>query len=139
MNWKKSLSEFLIPAGVYFPVLYLSGWKRRGPFFTSHNLIQSALTAIATGLIIVGLNELRRGGHQKIRRMLWRTFFAWIAIIIVFVVSAIALHQWALLDSALDYIFYLSFALCAVPLALALYLNRKQLKSTLQPTTHNAS
>jgi len=139
MNWKRSLSEFLICAGISFTVFYLTGWKTHGPFFNSHNLIQSVLVAVAAGLVIVGLQELRRGGHQEIRRFWGKFLMVWFGIFVIIFVSAIVFHRTDVPDSAVDTLLYLFLVPSIVPLALALYLNRKPPESTLQPTTDNAS
>ncbi len=139
MNWKKSLSEFLIFAGISFAIFYLSGWKLRTPFFNSHNLILSGLPAIATGLIAVGLQGLRTGGHQKARRILRNFLVVWYAIFVAFLVGAMVLHQTNVPDTAVDAFLYIFLAPCLIPLPLALYLNHKLHKSNLQPTTTNAS
>jgi Ni,Fe-hydrogenase I cytochrome b subunit len=139
MNWKRSLSEFLVYVGINFTVFYLSGWKRQGPFFNFHNLTQSALVAIAAGLVIVGLQELRRGGHQEVRRFWGKFLMVWFAIFVIILVEAIKHHETASPDSVVDSLLYLFLVPCIVPFSLALYLNRKQPESTLQPTTNNAS
>jgi hypothetical protein len=139
MNWKRMLSEFLIYAGISFSVFYLTGWKGQGPFFNSHNLIQSALVAIAAGLIIVGLQELRRGGHQEARIFLRNSLMVWFTILVVMLVSSIVFHKTDVPDSAVNSLLYLFLVPSVVPLILALYLNRKKPESTLQPTTDNAS
>jgi len=139
MNWKRMLSEFLIYAGIDFTVFYLSGWKRQEPFFNSHNLNQSALVAIAVGLVIVGLRELGRGGHQEVRRFWGKFLMVWFAVFILVLVEAIKYHGAALPDSVLDTLLYLFLVPCIVPLALALYLNRKQSGSEPQQTSVNVS
>jgi hypothetical protein len=139
MNWKRSLSEFLIYAGISFTVFYLTGWKTPGPLFSSHNLIQSALVAIAAALVIVGLQELRRGGHQEVRRFWGNFLMVWFGIFVIIFVSAIVLHRTDVPDSAMDSLLYLFLVPSVVPLILALYLNRKRPPPALQPTTDNAS
>ena len=95
--------------------------------------------AIAIGLLVVGFQELDRGGHRKVRRILRNCLIVWGVVFVIMMVSGVLLRAWALLDSAMDYFGYSSFVLVVLPLALALYLNRKQPKSTLQPTIDNAS
>jgi hypothetical protein len=138
MNWKESLSTFLIYVGINFPVFYLTNWKDGKLHFDPHYLIKDALAAIALGLLIVGLQELRRGGHQRARRILWKCYFIWIAIFIDLLCVAIA-YKATSVELAMDYFLDFSLVLAAVPFPLALYLNRKQNTSTSQPITNNAS
>lgn len=138
MTWKDSFWSFLIYTGLNFPVLYLRNWHDGKLHFDLHYMIRDALMAIALGLMVAGLQELRRGGHEMARRIFWKCSLIWVAISIDLACVVIACKGTAA-DLAMDYFLDLSLVFVAIPFPLSLYLNRIKAKSILQPTTNHAS
>jgi hypothetical protein len=88
----------------------------------------------------VGLKEMNRRGHRKARR---NSLICLVILYLATVAPTFArnrLHMNIIGSNIpIEYCFILWCGLFAAMFPLALYLNRKQLKSTLQPTPHNAS
>jgi hypothetical protein len=129
MNWKKLLSAFLLYPTVIFAslsLLHRTSWGLHSSYYVC---ILDAFVAIALSLGIVGNQELERGGHWKVIGILTPCIF--LAPVIVFVATL-----WG--GVSLNW-FCPAFSLFAVPFPLALYLNRRQNKSTSQPTSANVS
>jgi len=142
MNWKRSLSDVFILTGMNFAVFSLSLWKKGESYFNSHHLIESALEAIAIGLMVIGLRKLDLGRHPRVRRIIGICVMAFflglfVLIIILFIKRTMAV-------SNLTILYHHRLALLAVsPIVLygilALYVIRRWVKSISQSTVDNAS
>ena len=138
-NWKGTAITLVVYSVFPFALIWLSHRRRWGSRYSSHDLIEDALAAIATGLIVAGFQALDRGGHQGVSRIVTKCFIIWFAIFIISLLGTTTLCKATGLDQAEHYFFCLSLLPAAIPLPLALYLNRKQPESTPQPTSANVS
>jgi len=138
MNWKAAVNNLVVYSVFPFALIWLSHRRRWGSHYSSYDLIEDALAAIATGLIVAGFQELDRGGHQGISRTVKKCFIIWFAIFIISLLGTATLYKATGLRQAEHYFFCFSLLPAAVPLPLALYLNRKQHESTSQPKIINA-
>jgi hypothetical protein len=134
MNWKKLLLHFFGYAATIFGMFSLGLWSSRELRFNVSYWICDAITALAIAAGVIGAQELNRGGHWKGRRLYWSAYY-----VVLGISFSGALYTKAPLGSALVICCILISAISLIPLPLALYLNRKQNKSTSQPATNNAS
>jgi FtsH-binding integral membrane protein len=100
-------------------------------------IILDAIAAIAISFGIVGLHELDRGGHRRVKRILSKCVFGWLAACFVLVCIMLIFKDHTL-EPVFEYLLYPFLALIAASFPLALYLNRDQNKSKAQPTISNA-
>jgi len=117
-----------------FALFLLFNWHSN----TSHKLFKGAAEAIVIALGYVGFNELDRVRHWRVRRVIRYCFILWIVISFILFGLTRFYHtngfDWVLNDSL-----YLFWILFAAQFPFALYLNRRQNKSTPQPTIDNAN
>jgi len=106
--------------------------------FGSQPFIKVAIGAIALGFGITGFDELDRGGHQTLRRILRNCAISWLAAALV-LLSVARLRGIATLDLAIDWSMYLFWLLFASSFPVAFYMSRKKPKTDFRPTPHNAS
>jgi drug/metabolite transporter (DMT)-like permease len=140
MNWKGWLSA-IFSSSSFFLVLF--GWdylNGKVPHFSDRDYLALLVLLLTSSMGTVGFGELDRGGFQKVKRNLGYFFIALLVIPVMFLFARNRLHwQIAVSGSSCLYFLNVCFILLAAVLPLALYLNRKQNKSTRQPTTDNAS
>jgi hypothetical protein len=112
----------------------------RTPPFGTHPFITYLILVIGMSMGTVGLDELKRGGHRKLRRnMLLCLTLLLIGLIILSYIS-IRLH-WKIItgkDFADVYWFIPFYMLVVSTFPIALYLNRRQRKSSSAPTNTDA-
>ena len=138
MYWKRPLIIALaICAGLFVLSLALDWYSGEWPI-SSKFLTRDITEALALGFGVIGFQELRRGGHRKTQRLLL------ICMLIEFTASLVVLgiakgYRIPALDFTRTHLRYLAGMTFAASLPAALYLNRRQNKSTLQPTADHAS
>jgi hypothetical protein len=150
MNWKKALSDFLIRAAVFIPVLVLSNWKSV-PHHHFRDFMDALLLCMTLTLGLIGVKELKRGGHQRIYRF-YRGCFIYsfpVFLILTGILIGIAMFSKAtgkvvlretdVSDFVLQSYIYLLFAIVLAPFPLALYLNRNQKKTSAESTIADAN
>ena len=136
MNWKRIVSDLLLYTVIEFAIFVLLFWKL-GPHFNPHVLIMCALGAIALSFGIVGSVELNRGGHRKIHRthgLCLGVFF-----IISGIIFIIMLHTKTVLEGTIEIFIGANISIFAAKLPLAVYLSRKQKKSSAKSTVADAN
>jgi len=121
-----------------FMVDYLRG---KSQYFGTHPFIINLILVIGMSMGMIGFDELKRGGHRKVRRnLLFCLFFLPISLIIL---SKASIHlHWKIItgkDFADIYWFIPFYMLTVATFPIALYLNRNQSKSTSQPAIDNAN
>jgi hypothetical protein len=131
MNWKSWLFAFLINSAGIFTVFILTfGFK--GLLHPDPPIIVIGIAAVISFSVgKIGNEELNRGGHKKLRRILGISL-----IILIFGLPILLLMKW---QHAFWLLCYGFAALAMAPFPLALYLNRSQNKSTSQPTLADAN
>jgi len=133
MNWKRLSSDFLLILGMQIAVVMLIFWKSFPNFrfhdFTSHEFTKYVVGAVAVSIGWVGRGILNRGRNRTVSRITP----------VGMVLSIVLLCMSIDLGGRATAWFYPLLALLAFPFPLALYLNRKQSKSTPQPTSANVS
>jgi polyferredoxin len=120
----------------------LSEYRHSG----SQGLIRNAVTAVALVLGSIGFDRLKRGGHQRARRILRNSIIvtllasatSLILLIALILFDGPSLYKMIVLGWVSEYSLYLLWLIWAASYPLALYLNRKQNKPTPQPTIANA-
>jgi len=125
MNRRKMLVDFLGLAAGIFVIFTFFDWLRMKSNFNSHAFIEDALFSITAALGWVGSEELDRGGHRNIRRILRKCLIIWLVIWIILIIPSIFFK----IDFVFYYSMYLFWLLLVAPFPVALYLNHKQKKS----------
>jgi hypothetical protein len=134
MYWKTMLS---IALDVSVGLIPCFAWSdRNGP--DSRGPIRNAVELAALTSGIIGFDQFRRGEQKKALRTWRNCLFAWFSASLISL-GVTRLYKMTIPDWALHYWVYLAWVLFAASLPVALYLNRNQSKSALQPTTDNAS
>ena len=133
MNWKTLSSNFLLSAGLQIAMLTLIFWNSfphfRAHDFTSYGFFQYAVGAVAISLGWVGHGILNRGGNRMVSRI------SLVCMIISIVLLCISIDMGGRVTG-----WYCAvLALLVFQFPLALYLNRKQISSSPQPTSANVS
>jgi hypothetical protein len=135
MNWKRLLTHLFVLTVALFAFLSLTHQERVGVIYGSFDRIQDAAGAFAIALGIVGGDELKRSGHRKVTPVLLGCGFAWFLVCSFLIYISKRPLRWSIVEA----LFIGMMLLIASQLPLALYLNRRQNKSTSQTTTDNAS
>jgi hypothetical protein len=125
-------------------LLILFGWdylNGKVPHFDAQNYIGLLIIFVASSMGTVGFKELDRGGYRKVKRNLGVFFIALLVLPLILILISRDLLHWQIvgLDITYQYFVIPFFVLWAAIFPLALYLNRKQAKTTPQPTVPNAS
>jgi hypothetical protein len=108
--------------------------------FDAQDYIKFAVLGVALCAGSVGIKELDRGGYRKVKRNLAIFVIVLLIVPLLLLFTHNPLHwQIAGSDFAYLYLFIPFIVLWVAILSVALYLNRKQNKSTSQPTGANAS
>jgi hypothetical protein len=138
MNRKKVLTDLLFYLALWFIGPILVDFAREHWHINSMTIILDAMGAIAISFGIVGLHELDRGGHRRVKRILSKCVFGWLAACFVLVCIMLIFKDHAL-EPVLEYLIYPFLALIAASFPLALYLNRDQNKSKAQIMIDNVN
>jgi hypothetical protein len=132
MDWRQFLAPTLI-SSVYVIVLFMTDISSgRTPPFGAHPFITFLILVVGMSMGMVGFEELKRGGHRKVRRNLLLCLTLLLIGPIVLSYISIRLH-WRIItgkDFTDVYWFIPFYVLVVFSFPLALYLNRKQRKST---------
>jgi hypothetical protein len=121
-----------------FMVDYLRG---KAQYFGTHPFIINLILVIGMSLAMLGFDELKRGGHRKVRRILLVCLTLLLISLFILSYASIRLH-WKMItgkDFADIYWFIPIYVLAVASFPIALYLNRRQNKSTSQAAIDNAS
>jgi len=136
MIWKRPLLMVVICSTLFFALSTLIRGKASS--FSSQNHTLDASESIAFSFFFVGNEELRRGGHRRVLRVLGGCLIIWFAInLILFGIAALC--NTTMLDLVTRYTLYPLWLTFAAPFPFALYLNRNKNKSTPQQTSANES
>jgi hypothetical protein len=151
MNWRKLLKRII--RGVTFccgcwitEFLLAKVHLLNIKFPTFDDFIRMVTAFVLFFIAVAGLDELSRGGHMKVRRMLRRWIIVLFFAPLVLVVAAVALELNGILHLK-KYVWihiignlYIPFTVLSfATLPLALYLNRRKKKSTSQQVSANES
>ena len=135
MNWKSLIFRFIVYAVFLFAIFFSISQKHPGSHYTSRDYVQDVLSAIALSLGSIGDDLLKQCESRKFRHILLGCALVW------FVVCSFLLFilERPLREPVFEGFFGGILFLIAAQFPLALYLNRKQNKTNLQPTIADAS
>ena len=139
MDWRKFLEPLLFCSAFAFVMFMSDVWDGKTHQFGTHYFIVISILVISSSMGLVGLEELKQGGHKKARRELLVCLT--VLLIIPLIVLSILKHTHGKMsvESSSDIYWFLPlYVLFIAVLPIALYLNRNQTRKTLQPTTDNA-
>ncbi|MGA2277696.1 MAG: hypothetical protein ABSG00_08830 [Terracidiphilus sp.] len=140
MDWKKLLSPVLFNSALVFSLFISDVWDGQLHQYGTHQFAFAVFLVIGGSIGIVGIEELKSGGHRKSKRylLICTTILFIIFLIHVFISTRLRRNTLGMnsVDSCLLIAFYV---LMAASFPIALYLNRNQNKSTSQPTADDAS
>jgi drug/metabolite transporter (DMT)-like permease len=139
MNWKTWFSAVF---DCSILLLVLLGWdylNGKVPHFSGQDYIKLAILGVALSVGSVGLKELVRGGHRKVRRKLLVFIVTLLVIPFTLLIIRNRLH-WKMIEWNFSdvYLFLPFYALFAAIFPLSLYLNRNLQTTPAQPTVPNA-
>ena len=111
--------------------------------FGPHPFILSLMLVVGMSMGTVGLDELKRGGHRKVRRNLLVCLAVLFIFLLILAFTQVHMH-WRIIAKDLANVHWLYwfipfYVLVVAPFPVALYLNRKQKKSNSQPAGANVS
>lgn len=138
MYWKRMLLIALVISVAIFALFIAFHWNNPDWHFRSKTFIEDAAIAIALALGMAGNQELDRGEHRRVRRITRNILIVWFSIsLLLFGITR--LYKTTVFDFVLDYLMYVLWLLFAAIFPLALYLNRKQKKSSTESTVADAN
>ncbi|MGD0547095.1 MAG: hypothetical protein ABR991_04630 [Terracidiphilus sp.] len=138
MSWKKILFNFLLFAIIVFAVRLLEVLNKKTPDLSSHSVLMNVFDVIATAMFMAGSLGMNRDGYRKFYKYFGKALL--ISILILLITLGFALIGKATVsDRVFDYESYFVLLLFSSPFYFALYLNRKQNKSTSQQESANES
>jgi drug/metabolite transporter (DMT)-like permease len=140
MDWRQFLAPVLGSSAIVF-VLFMSDFlSGKTPPFGTHPFIICLILIIGMSMGTAGFDELKRGGHRKVRRNLLVYLIVLLISFLILAFTQIHTHWKILGIDSTDVYWLIPFWLIIVaPFPVALYLNWKQKKSTSEPTSANAS
>jgi hypothetical protein len=140
MDLGQLLGAVLFSSVIVFTLFMSDILSGKTPPFGTHNFIFCLILVAGMSLGTVGLDELKRGGHRKVRRNLLVCLI--LLLICLFILSYTSIHlHWGIItgkDSADVYWFIPIYVLVVAPFLVTLYLNRKQKKSNSDPNNADA-
>lgn len=137
MYWKRMLLIVLVISAAMFALLMAFHWNSPDWHLRFQAFVEDAAMAIALALGMVGNQELDRGGHRRTRRITRNFLIIWIGMSLL-LFGLTRLYKTTEFDLALKCLMYLLWLLFAAIFPLALYLNRKQSRSSSYPTSVDA-
>jgi phosphatidylserine synthase len=135
MGWKNFLPSLLFSSVLVISLFVVSVWDDTTPSFGPHPLVVNVIMIIMSTIGLVGFEELKRGGHRKIRRNLLVCLAILLILPLILAFTRIHMH-WKItgMDFS-DYYLFVPFNVLLVgTFPLALYLNRNQKKSSAEST-----
>ena len=134
--WKNFLISVLVLSAMGIAFCLFNLWVGLLKSISIHDFTVVAFQIVACSMGFAGYDELARRGHRQVRRIFFR------CLMIALVVPLIVLGIEFLRKTWWNNLFFLSaspfWVLLVAPFPVALYLNRRQKKSTSQPTVTNA-
>lgn len=124
-----------------FTIFMMDFLRGKTQYLGTHPFIINLILIVGMSVAILGFDELKRGGHRKVRRNLLLCLTLLLVSPIILSYTSIRLH-WKIItgkDFADIYWFIPFFVLTVASFPIALYLNRKQKNSNSQPIIDNVS
>jgi hypothetical protein len=132
----------VLASSAFVFVLFMSDiLSGKTPPFGTHPFIFCLILVVGMSLAMLGFDELKRGGHRKIRRNLLICLTLLVISLLILSYISIRLH-WKMItgkDFTDVYWFIPIYVLAMASFPIALYLNRKQKKSTSPQESTNES
>ena len=140
MDWRQFLAPILYSSAYVFVLSMVDFSSGKTQPFGTHPFITYLILVVGMSIGIVGFDELKRGGHRKVRRNLLVCLTILTIFLIILALTRIHMH-WKItgMDFADVYWFIPIYVLTVATFPIALYLNRKQKEISSQPTITDAS
>ncbi|MGA2851939.1 MAG: hypothetical protein ABSE46_23295 [Terracidiphilus sp.] len=139
MNWKRFIAPVFYSSTIVSVLVLLDHWNRTAHTYDTHHFIVYAILVISLSCGLVGMEELKRGGHMKLRRNLLVCLAAMWVLSCLPIFARNRLH-WNLIGSnfPVAYFFIPPYVLLVATLPIAILLNRRESRSSFLATTNNA-
>jgi hypothetical protein len=142
MDLGQFLPAVLFSSVIVFTLFMSDILSGRTPPFGTHTFIISLILVAGMSMGMVGSDELKRGGHRKVRRNLLVCLTVLFKFPLILAFTQVHMH-WRIVAKDLANVHWLYwfipfYVLVVAPFPVALYLNRKQKKSTSDPNNADA-
>ncbi|MGO9775968.1 MAG: hypothetical protein ACLQGT_08575 [Terracidiphilus sp.] len=140
MDWNKFLAPVLFNSALVFALFMSDVWDGKVHQYGTSQFAFAVFLIIGGSIGMVGFEELKRGGHRKVKRNLLICLTILLILALIRAFTNIRLHgRTQGMDFIELYIFIAFYVLTVASFPIALYLNRNQNKSTTQQASANES
>ncbi|MGA2350071.1 MAG: hypothetical protein ABSF70_06545 [Terracidiphilus sp.] len=140
MDWKKFLAPVLFNSALVFALFMSDLGDGNVHQYGTHQFAFALFLVIGGSIGMVGFEELKRGGHRKVKRNLLICLAVLFILFLFLAFTGFELH-WKVreMDSVYLCLLIPFYILLVASFPIALYLNRNQNRSTSQQESANES